>query len=238
MVSSTSPKTTALRFALYYAPQSDSLLSQAATAWLGRDQCKLNRTRISPAHLDPQRFVELTKQPYHYGFHGTLKPPFRLSDDSTEQQLTEELQVFCTQRYPFRLPAMEVAWIGSFLCLRPAEPSPEMHLLARELVIQFDRFRAPLSAGELAKRRAQWLTKKQDNLLLQYGYPYLMDEFRFHLTLTSFIDSTDERIRVEKEARRHFSRQLLNDIRVEGIALFTERDGNPMTQQNFFHFGG
>ena len=49
---------------------------------------------------------------------------------------------------------------------------------------EFDRFRAPADAAELAKRRAAGLTKRQDELLMRWGYPYVMDEFRFHLTLT------------------------------------------------------
>jgi hypothetical protein len=41
-----------------------------------------------------------------------------------------------------------------------------------------------LSEAQLARRREGGLTPAQDALLLRWGYPYVMEEFRFHITLT------------------------------------------------------
>ena len=49
--------------------------------------------------------------------------------------------------------------------------------LAAACVRDFDSFRAPLSPEELAKRRAVDLTARQEELLVEWGYPYVFDEF-------------------------------------------------------------
>ena len=225
------------RFALYYAPQPETVLAEAAAAWLGRDQANLNRTRITPIHLSLQRFCELTREPYHYGFHGTLKPPFRLVENRSEKQLVDELRLFCAQRKSFMLPELAVDLIGDFLCLRPTKPSMALNGLARDTVQQFDHFRKEMPPAERGKRRSKGLTPQQDELLLQYGYPYVLDQFRFHITLTSTVENQEDRRLIEEEARHHFSPQLLREIQIAGIALFTECDGQAMTQREFFPFG-
>ncbi|HXZ17075.1 MAG TPA: DUF1045 domain-containing protein, partial [Roseiarcus sp.] len=51
-------------------------------------------------------------------------------------------------------------------------------------VADFDHFRAPLSADERRRRQAAELTARQSALLERYGYPYVLDEFRLHFTLS------------------------------------------------------
>jgi hypothetical protein len=45
----------------------------------------------------------------------------------------------------------------------------------------------PLTEAEI-KRRSQVLTPRQEALLRAWGYPYVDEEFRFHMTLTDAID--------------------------------------------------
>lgn len=224
------------RFALYYAPRPETALAEAASSWLGRDHENRTCSRITSKTLGGERFAELTKAPFHYGFHGTLKPPFRLHDATSKNLLCEEIDRFCNQRSPFIMKELEIGWIGNFLCLRPVKSSDKMNKLARDAVRQFDNFREDMSFIELEKRRNQGLTPQQDALLLQWGYPYVMDEFRFHLTLSSKIEDSQERTLLEEEARRHFSSDLLQEIPVDGISLFVETDGQPMTLLRFFPF--
>ena len=49
---------------------------------------------------------------------------------------------------------------------------------------ELDDFRAPPSEPELARRRKANLSATQEALLTQWGYPYVMEEFRFHITLS------------------------------------------------------
>jgi hypothetical protein len=55
-------------------------------------------------------------------------------------------------------------------------------------VESLDRFRRPADAREVERRRAGGLNAKQDAYLLRWGYPYVFDEYRFHITLTGRLD--------------------------------------------------
>ena len=227
-----------VRFALYYAPQSGTHLAEAASKWLGRDNVSLDCNQLKPLKLDSQRFQELIRVPYHYGFHGTLKPPFSIRESVSQKQILDELKTFCSRRKPFIIDALEIAWIGKFLCLRPVRPVAQLDMLAGDTVQEFDRFRIQMGQGELDKRRSKDLTPAQENLLLQWGYPYVFEEFRFHLTLSSNVEIPEERSKLEDEARLHFHSKLLSDIPVEGVSLFLESKGEPMTQLKFIPFCG
>ena len=71
-----------MRVAIYFAPPVDHPLSVAAAAWLGRDAwtgARLERGRVEG--FDPATLESLTAEPRRYGFHATMKPPFRLADN-------------------------------------------------------------------------------------------------------------------------------------------------------------
>ena len=225
------------RFALYYAPQPGSPLFAAAATWLGRDNVSFDYDQLSPDGLSSERFHELTRAPFHYGFHGTLKPPFSLRSSVDEKQIFTELKSFCKDRRRFGIGPLEVGWIGSFLCLQPMQPVRQLNSLAGDTVQQFDRFRREMSGEELARRREAGLSPHQDQLLQQWGYPYVMEEFRFHLTLSSKVASPDERKHLEAAAKKHFPPSILSEVAVDGISLFLEQYGKPMKQLQFFEFG-
>lgn len=54
-----------------------------------------------------------------------------------------------------------------------------------------DEFRAPLTDADIERRRSAGLTPRQDELMLEWGYPYVLEEFRFHLTLTGALGDGD-----------------------------------------------
>src|SRR3546814_16854276 len=56
-----------------------------------------------------------------------------------------------------------------------------------DCVRAFDRFRAPPSETALARRRAAGLSARQEANLQAWGYPYVMEDFRLHFTLTGRI---------------------------------------------------
>jgi putative phosphonate metabolism protein len=231
------------RYALYWAPSQDSALWRAGCHILGRDVAtgeELPQPRL-PGLL-PQRFRELTASPRVYGLHATLKPPFRLAPDASEKELRGSLDSFVSKRCPFRLPGMALATIGRFLALTPPAPSNELDLLARDCVEGFDHFRAPPAPSEVEKRRAGGLSSRQDALLTRWGYPYVMEEYRFHLTLTGSIQDALER----QVCRQGLARLLdgavqeeLASVEAMEICLFEQPgQGQPFYLTARYPFGG
>ena len=82
------------------------------------------------------------------------------------------------------MPELRVAAVGHFLALVPSERSPEIDRLAAEVVETVSVVRAPLTAAERERRGPSRLTDRQLRYLDRWGYPYVLDEFRFHMTLT------------------------------------------------------
>ena len=113
-----------------------------------------------------------------------MKPPFALAPGRTVEELLEAAAAFARRRPSFAIDRLELRVISGFIALVPQAKTPALDALAADCVRDFDRFRAPADAGELARRRAAGLTPRQDELLVEWGYPYVMEEFRFHLTLT------------------------------------------------------
>lgn len=180
---------TAARYAVYFAPAEDSLPNRLASRWLGR--CAYTGTHYQPTGLGsitPAAQEEMTAEPRRYGFHATLKPPFRLREGYTAAELLAAVESFAAARPRLVLPGLRVARLGRFIALVPERASPELEALAADCVVAFDRFRAPPGEAELVRRRSRGLTRRQKELLVAWGYPYVMEEFRFHLTLTGPLD--------------------------------------------------
>jgi len=171
------------RYAIYYTPDPGPLASFGAQ-WLGWDI----DTGTPCDHPDlpglPMPVEEITRTPRKYGFHGTIKPPFRLAEGRDADALEAAAKAACADRPPVRLDGLELARIGRFLALTPQGDTAALADLAAAMVRELDPFRAPAPEAELARRRARGLTERQDRLLRDWGYPYVMEEFRFHLTLT------------------------------------------------------
>jgi hypothetical protein len=129
-------------------------------------------------------WAKLTHEPRQYGFHATLKAPFFLSPASSETQLANALENFATfaRSVPTIVPA--VSMLGNFIAIVPRERDAAVDALAADCVTIFDAFRAPMSPQERARRVAAGLSHRQTTNLDRWGYPYLFDEFRFHMTLT------------------------------------------------------
>ena len=156
------------RYAIYWLP--DGALGRAGADWLGWD-ARSGRG-------------DGTAAPVRYGFHATVKPPFRLGEGRDEAGLAEAARVLAGRQAPVDLGRLRVARLGRFLAL-VLERNPGR--LAAAMVEGLDAFRGPAPPDETARRRAAraaGLTPAQDALLARWGYPYVMDEFRMHLTLT------------------------------------------------------
>jgi putative phosphonate metabolism protein len=182
-----------VRFAIYFVPDPATPLARFARAWLGRDV--ENGNPIAPLvaeGLAPARHAALTEDPRLYGFHATLKPPFHLADGRSTPELLDAVAAYAASAARVRIPALRLATLGHFMALVPDGRVAALDALAADCVREFDHFRAPPDEAELARRRAARLSPRQDALLAQWGYPYVMEEFRLHLTLTGRLTAEDQ----------------------------------------------
>ncbi|MQX37758.1 DUF1045 domain-containing protein [Roseospira navarrensis] len=213
------------RYAIYHAPLPGSALDDRAAAWLGRDaETGTARARPDVPGVAAARAEALTESPRFYGFHGTLKAPFALAAGTTADDLLAAVDGFAADRAAVSLPPLRVAGLGPFLALVPTAPCPALDELAAACVQTFDPFRAPPDAAELARRRAAGLTAAQTILLERWGYPYVMDAFRFHMTLTGPIADADERGVVAEGLSGLFAPVLGAPEPVTGLCVFHQPD--------------
>lgn len=218
-----------MRYAIYYTPSKYDPLSVAAASWLGRNV--YSDELPEPPSIDGFSRMELayhTAVPRRYGFHGTIKAPFHLREGASEQGLLKALMHFASMRAPFEIPRVEIARLGAFYGIAPSMPCEQINHLAAEVVQTFDDFRAPLSDAEIERRDPDSLTAPQFANLQRWGFPYVMDEFRFHMMLTGPL-GVDMTGRFDTALRGYFAPFLTQPLKIASLALFVEPEpGAPL----------
>ncbi|HEV7327290.1 MAG TPA: DUF1045 domain-containing protein [Bosea sp. (in: a-proteobacteria)] len=180
------------RYALYYAPAADSALWRFGSATLGYDAITGADVDFAvPPGCEGLDWPDVTAEPRRYGFHATLKAPFELANGRNEGALRAFARNYVAGRPPVRLAGLTVNALGRFIALTPSEPSDELQRFAFDIVQAFEPFRAPLSEADLARRLQSPLTPAHRAYLEAYGYPYVGDAFRFHMTLTGSLPEGD-----------------------------------------------
>lgn len=205
------------RVAVYYAPQADDPLFATAACWLGRDPI----SDMPAPQPDLPGIEEVTAEPRLYGFHATLKPPFRFAQGRNWDDLLQAARTLADRIAPFALPPLAVSDVHGFLALRETEPSAPLQALADACVAELDAYRAPPSEAELARRRRNGLAPQQDAMLTRWGYPYVFETWFFHMTLTRRLTAA-EKLLFQPEAERYFARALLLPRQVADICLFVQ----------------
>lgn len=228
------------RYALYFAPEDDDPLAMLGARWLGRDARTGDRLdRPALDGRDDAALEALTDAARRYGFHGTLKAPFALAEGRTARELEAAAETFAAEMRPFGIPRLAVTAIDPFLALTPPDACPELGRLAEECVRRFDGFRAPPPPEETARRRAHGLTARQIAHLERWGYPYVMEDFRFHLTLTDGIADQDARASLKRDLETLFAPVLRGPVRVASLCLFRQPgETAPFGLVRRFPFGG
>ncbi len=173
----------AARYAIYYVPAADSALYRFGAATLGYDAYRGNDVPYLDG-VDAAVWPAQTREPRVYGFHATMKPPMRLKDGVTEHDLAAAFWAFAKEHVPVGVGKLVVRELGSFIALVPAEPCTPLNRLADSCVRAFDGLRAPMTEQELAKRLTPGLSDRHIEHLYRWGYPYVFEDFRFHMTLT------------------------------------------------------
>ena len=183
------------RFAIYYLPP-DGALADFGAQWLGWDVVRGCET----VQADVPGLHDITMTPRKYGFHGTLKPPFRLAEEATAEALTKAVATMAGSLHAPRCEGLSLTTLGGFLALTPRGDVSSLRALAAACVTRLDDFRAPASEAEMARRRAAGLTRRQETHLTDWGYPYVLDEFRFHMTLSGRLPPEDVMVWIDRAA--------------------------------------
>ena len=226
------------RYAIYFAPPADSPLARFGAAWLGRDaETGAHLAQPAMEGFSDERLARITAAPRGYGFHATLAPPMRLAEGCTHGMLDEALAGFAAAREPFRAPPLRLAALDGFLALVLSEESAPMQALEDDVIRTFHPFRAPPTPAEHIRRQAGIHTPRQEELLRQWGYPFVLDEFRFHMTLTCELDR-DERQALQQALEALTAPLCARPLAVDGIALFEQKArGTPFRLARRYPFG-
>ncbi|MGH6913114.1 MAG: DUF1045 domain-containing protein [Geminicoccales bacterium] len=225
-----------MRSAIYFAPAPGSALEAFGCIWLGRTLDGATLAQPAIDGIEPARLAAITASPRHYGFHGTLKAPFALAAGIPRDALDEAAAAFEAERQRFEI-SLQLGSLGGFIALLPAGPFAVLDTLAADCVEAFDRFRAPLTGAEIARRRASGLSPRQDAHLLRYGYPYVLDDFRFHMTLTERLHAP-ERDHVLAVLSERAQEVCAKPLAIDAISLFEQpvREA-PFVERRRFAFG-
>ena len=212
------------RYAIYFTAGADSALTRFGAELLGYDvytgdevPFPADASRVAPDWRD------VTADPRKYGFHGTLKAPMALAPGRTEAELVAACAAFAGKARPIPSIRPVVDSISGFIAVIPTEPVGTLQQLAADCVREFDDFRAPMTAEDRARRKPDKLTERQRDYLDRWCYPYVMEEFRFHMTLTGRLDA-ERRGPILEMLRARFAALGLDTLAVDRIALFKQDD--------------
>ncbi len=213
-----------MRYALYFAPSADDPLNLTAAEWLGRDAYNnVGYARAAEGGLSAEDLDALTADPRRYGFHATLKAPFHLAEGKSEADLLTAMEAFAADTSAFDIPSVIVGQLGHFFALVPESLHPPLQKFAADVVETFEPFRAPLSEADIARRKPDTLPERQRENLMRWGYPYVFDDFRFHMTLTGPVPEAQAPV-MASILKQRFAEFIGRPLRIDGLALFIERE--------------
>jgi uncharacterized protein DUF1045 len=215
-----------VRYAVYLAPPPASALWRFGCDAIGRDAATgEQRFGFAAAGFDAERWREITREPRRYGFHATLKAPFRLRDGVGADELCEAVAGLASGFSPFEIGPLGVSTLATgdgraFVALTSLAPPTELAGVESVAVRALDRFRAPLTPAERARRNPDRLSARQRDMLERWGYPYALDEFRLHFTLTGAIPSFGP---VAAALSRSYAERVASPLMaVDALVLFGE----------------
>lgn len=122
-----------------------------------------------------------------------------------------------------------MARLGSFLALKIRGDASTLGSVAARVVASLDTHRAPPSETELARRKRANLTPAQEENLARWGYPYVFNEFQFHITLTGPLPRAQHDIAL-KTAQDYFTPYLPEPFVMDGLTLV----GEHATDERFY----
>ena len=215
----------AYRHAAYFSPAPDSAAWLLGAQWLGRcPRSGKNLAQPVPDYWKPSFFAQITREPRRYGWHATLKAPFVLESGYALADLQARFTALAASFNQIFMLEVEVAQVGNFLALVLRQPCQRLHDVARACVEQLHACAASLPPSEVARRSRGGLSPRQQAMLAKWGYPYVLDDFVFHITLTGPLDnlSAAQREQLAGHARNWFAPLLEQGLCVDAVSWFCE----------------
>jgi putative phosphonate metabolism protein len=213
-----------LRYAIYFVPDPASDLHRFGSSILGYD-CYSGKATARPDELakDISLWDRITAEPRRYGFHATLKAPFHLAPSHSEAQLVDAVRNFAKRGHAVAIVEPVIETLSGFVAIVPRQTEPALDALAATCTREFDAFRAPISPEERARRITPRLSPRQIENLDRWGYPFVFDDFRFHMTLTRRLEE-EHRQEIVATLRRVFQRLCGDEpIRADRLAILKQR---------------
>ncbi|WP_394688814.1 DUF1045 domain-containing protein [Hoeflea sp.] len=211
-----------MRFALYFTPGPDSDLADLGERWLGRSAATgkvLDHPELPG--LAGSDLAAITGPARRYGFHGTLKAPFRLAESVNESDLLAAMKRFAAETHAFEIPALKLSLLEGFLALTPDGSVDQLSAFANRVVEHFEPLRAELSEKEIERRNPDRLSSEELKNLVRWGYPYVFDRFRFHMTLSTRLPEADA-AKVMGAATDYFAPVTGRPVPVDALTLSVE----------------
>jgi putative phosphonate metabolism protein len=210
------------RYAIYFSPKPGVRLHALGSQWLGRDAMTGEGLDPDlPESLTREEWLRATESPRRYGFHATLKPPFRLAEGAALEDLQAALRDFAAGHRRFEIPSLRVAALGRFLALVLTEPSETFSVLAADSVGEFDRFRASGTEQDLSQRLRDSHSPREREHVLRWGYPYVFDTWKFHMSLTGSLPP-ESLPPLELCLRERFAHACEQPLVVDSVCIFHE----------------
>jgi len=213
------------RHAAYFAPALQSQAWELGSRWLGRCAHRLIPLQQPQfERLGSEGFEHLTRSPRLYGWHATLKAPFELKSNASLDELQMAFQLLAQKTVSaFHVP-LKLVEMGDFLALVPSQPSPDLQMFEAHCVRELHPLALPLSEAERKRRTGKGLTLRQTELLLEWAYPYVMDQFQFHMTLSGSLHNVDPHLKsdLKAAAQEWFSPLLVNGIDIDAVTWFSQ----------------
>ncbi len=220
---------TSFRHAAYFAPAPQSQAWELGSKWLGR--CAHQSTPLAQPQferLSAELFETLTRTPRLYGWHATLKAPFELNVDVTPEALEPAFSDLADNTvHAFHLP-LKLVDMGDFLALVPAQLSPALQQLAEDCVKKLHPLALPLSESELKRRTGAGLSARQTELLHAWAYPYVMEQFQFHMTLSGSLKNVAPEVKkaLKAAAKEWFAPFLEHGLYIDSVTWFAQDQQN------------
>lgn len=203
-----------MRYAVYFCPAAGSALDALGQEWLSAERVP---------GIAPERLRALTAQVRRYGWHATLCAPFMLAESASYDDLRRIVADIAQRADVIELP-LRLDRLAGFLALRPPGDESGAGILSECCVRRLNALRAP-STEAAWQRRAPHLDEVELALSRAFGYPYVLERYRFHMTVAAPASEAEERA-----VREWFAPRLAEPLlaRIDALAICREQaSGQP-----------
>ncbi|MBI1204109.1 MAG: DUF1045 domain-containing protein [Rhodopseudomonas sp.] len=176
------------RYAVYFVPDRETPLYRFGASVLGYDSYRGSASPLIDG-ADQDKWPVLVREPAVYGFHATIKAPVYLAGGKDEAGFIAAVTDFAARHTAVPIGELVPRELGAFIALVPQAFCAALDVLARTCVRDLDMYRTPMSEQERARRLTPGLSDRQIENLVRWGYPYVFDDFRFHMTLTGALSA-------------------------------------------------